>query len=304
VDPSSAAIAVPKKTREILNFLMDSTRWNEFPFRDDDIVIGTWAKSGTTFMQQIVAQLIFNGDANIFGQEISPWPDLRLMPLGEAVKMADAQRHRRLLKTHLPADALAIHPNAKYIYVGRDARDVFWSWHHHHSMLLEGVYELANPPDRTWPEFPRPDPDIRKAYNMWIERDGYPVFPFWSHVQSWWDIRHAPNVKLYHYNNLRTELSGSIRDIAGYLDIPIDETAFPRILNNCSLDFMKKRAADVEMLKFFFDGGGSNFINKGTNGRWKDVLPAEEIAKCDEIAAKNLTPDCAHWLKTGELPSA
>ena len=50
-----------------------------------------------------------------------------------------------------------------------------------------------------------------------------------------------------------------------------------------------------------FDGGGGSFINKGTNGRWKDVLSADEIAKADLIAAKNLTPDCAHWLRTGEL---
>ncbi len=31
-------------------------------------------------------------------------------------------------------------------------------------------------------------------------------------------------------------------------------------------------------------------------------LSDEEIARCDEVAAKHLSPDCAHWLKTGELP--
>jgi len=34
-----------------------------------------------------------------------------------------------------------------------------------------------------------------------------------------------------------------------------------------------------------------------------DVVSAEEIAKADEIAAQNLTPDCAHCLKTGGLPA-
>jgi hypothetical protein len=37
---------------------MDSRRWNDFRFRDGDIVIGTWAKSGTTWTQQIISQLI------------------------------------------------------------------------------------------------------------------------------------------------------------------------------------------------------------------------------------------------------
>lgn len=299
----TAAAALPRKTREILNFVLDSTRWNGFEFRNDDIVIGTWAKSGTTLTQQVVAQLVFKGDAAAFGQEISPWPDFRFMPAGEVLAITKGQSHRRFIKTHLPVDALVFSPKAKYIYIGRDARDVFWSWRHHHSIFTDAAYQIMNPPDRTWPEFPRPDPDIRKAYNDWLDKDGYPVFPFWSHVQSWWDIRHLPNVKLIHFNHLRADLPGTIRQIAGYLDISIDESDFPRILEHCSLDFMKKRAAKVEILDVVFEGGGANFINKGTNGRWKDVLSAQDIAKCDEIASKNLSADCAHWLKTGELVS-
>jgi len=34
----------PRKTREMHNFCIDSTVWNDFRFRDDDIVIATWAK--------------------------------------------------------------------------------------------------------------------------------------------------------------------------------------------------------------------------------------------------------------------
>ena len=46
-------VIYPKKTRELHNMLMDSTRWDGFNFRDDDIVVDTWAKSGTTWTQQI-----------------------------------------------------------------------------------------------------------------------------------------------------------------------------------------------------------------------------------------------------------
>ena len=52
----------PVKTREFHNPHFDSTVWNDFVFRDDDIVISTYAKSGTTWMQQIVSQLLFSGD--------------------------------------------------------------------------------------------------------------------------------------------------------------------------------------------------------------------------------------------------
>ena len=47
--------------------MVDSARWNGFEFRDDDIVIATYAKSGTTLTQQIVAQLVFDADPAVYG---------------------------------------------------------------------------------------------------------------------------------------------------------------------------------------------------------------------------------------------
>ena len=120
-----AGIAWPKKTREIYKHVIDSTRWNDFVFRDDDIVISTWAKSGTTLTQQICAQLVFNG-ADVYGPNFSPWIDLMVSD-GE-IPRAVAQTHRRFLKTHLPIDSIVYSPCAKYIFVGRDGRDTFWSW--------------------------------------------------------------------------------------------------------------------------------------------------------------------------------
>jgi len=74
---------VPTKTRELHNHHFDSTIWNDFPFRDDDIVISTYAKSGTTWMQQIISQLLFPGEAGLEVAEMSPWLDLRVPPKEE-----------------------------------------------------------------------------------------------------------------------------------------------------------------------------------------------------------------------------
>lgn len=38
----------PVKTRELYHHHVNSEIWNDFSFRSDDIVIATWAKSGTT----------------------------------------------------------------------------------------------------------------------------------------------------------------------------------------------------------------------------------------------------------------
>ena len=94
-------IAWPVKTREFHNHHFDSTIWNDFPFRDDDIVISTYAKSGTTWLQQIVAQLLFPGSEGMEVAEMSPWMDLRIPPKEIKLPEVAAQTHRRFVKTHL-----------------------------------------------------------------------------------------------------------------------------------------------------------------------------------------------------------
>ena len=121
---TDGTIAWPVKTREMHNHHFDSTIWNDFEFRDDDIVIGAYGKSGTTWVQQIVAQLLFDGAEGVEVAEISPWLDLRVPPKAEKLPAVEAQTHRRFIKTHLPVDALVFSPKARYIYVARDGRDV------------------------------------------------------------------------------------------------------------------------------------------------------------------------------------
>ena len=103
----------PVKTRELHNHHFNSTVWNDFAFRDDDIVIATYAKSGTTWMQQIVSQLIFNGAEGLPVAEMSPWLDLRVPPKAVKLPLVEAQTHRRFLKTHLPVDALVFSPTGE-----------------------------------------------------------------------------------------------------------------------------------------------------------------------------------------------
>src|SRR5689334_20200567 len=92
-------ITLPTKTREMHNHHFDSTIWNDLEFRDDDIVISTYAKSGTTWMQQIVAQLLFGPDPDLSVAEMSPWLDLRVPPKEVKLPQVAAQAHRRFLKT-------------------------------------------------------------------------------------------------------------------------------------------------------------------------------------------------------------
>jgi aryl sulfotransferase len=302
-----ASVTLPQKKREQQWAAWDSTRINGFPFRDDDIIIGTWAKSGTTWMQQLVGQLVFQGDPDIYGQMHSPWPEFRVMPKEDAWAMAAEQTHRRFIKTHCPLDCIPYLPQLKYLFVGRDPRDVVWSMYNHHKCLTQTALDaLNNLPGRVGPPITRFDGDERAYYLFFLEHGHLPGFSpdldFWGCFQSWFDARHMPNIMLVHYNNLKKGFEGEARKIAAFLDIVIPEDKWPAILEHCSIDYMRRQANGIEMIHMMFDGGGDAFINKGTNGRWKDVLSRQEVDRCDEIMAERLSPECADWLRTGQMP--
>ncbi len=300
--PLLEKVAWPKKTRELHNHHFDSTVWNLLEFRNDDIVIATYAKSGTTWTQQIIGQLLFNGDPEVAVAEMSPWLDLRVPPKEVKIPLVEAQTHRRFLKTHLPVDALRFSPKAKYIYIGRDGRDVVWSMYNHHANANDTWYEALNDtPGRVGPAIERPPSDIRQYWRDWMDRDGHPFWPFWENVRSWWEVRDLPNVMFLHFASLKKNMEGEMRRVADFLDIPIDASRWPVIVEHCTFEWMKKNATkSVPLGGAFWDAGAEVFINKGVNGRWQSVLTLEESAEYEARAVKELGADCAHWLATGE----
>jgi aryl sulfotransferase len=281
---------------------LDSTVWNDFKFRDDDIVISTYAKSGTTWMQQIVSQLMFAGSTEQDTQAMSTWIDFRLPPKEVKLAAVEAQTHRRFVKTHLPVDALVYSPKAKYIYIGRDGRDVLWSLYNHHSMGNDAMYDaLNNSPGRVGPPMPRPSADIREYWQAWLDRDGYPYWSLWENVRTWWEIRNLPNVLMIHFDVLKRHMPEEMRRIAKFLEIPIDESKWDAIVEHCTFDWMKEHGEKiVPMNGALWNGGTKTFINKGTNGRWRETLTAAESAEYEARALAELGPDCARWLATGE----
>jgi len=295
----------PVKTREMQNCQLDSTYWNDFEFRDDDIVIATWAKAGTTWVQQIVAQLVFGGDTEGMSiADMSPWLDFRLPPLGQKLPGIEAQTHRRFLKTHLPLDALVFSPRAKYIYIARDGRDCVWSMYNHHVHLIPELYDALNALPDMGPviEPPRTN-DLRDYFLDWFNDDGFPFWPFWENIRGWWAIRHLPNVHCLHFQHLKDDLPGEVKKIAKFLDIPVDAKKWGQIVDHCGFDYMKKNAAlNTPLGGVFFDQGPQVFINRGTNNRWREVLTPEDVAAYDARAIEELGPACAHWLATGEDP--
>ena len=276
------------------NALLDSSRWARLTLRDDDIVIASWPKSGTTWMQQVVAQLLFRGDPGVFGQAISPWIECRFL---RDVHLAVAQQHRRILKTHLPAYALPLDPSVRHFFVARDPRDMFLSWHRHQELMSDAVYELMNrTPGRQGPQVRRLHPDFATAFDAWLDNDDAFVGPFWPNLQSWWDLRDESNVTLVHYSEMVADLEALVLRVAADIGVGIEPAKLPAIVRHCGLEHMRILASRDRTLGWTFRHGGGGFINKGDGGRWRSSLSADVLDKLERKASACLSVDCARWL--------
>ena len=286
------------KTRELHNHHFDSNVWEEIQFRDDDIVIATYAKAGTKWMQQIIAELLFKGDPELAVAELSPWVDLRIPPKEVKHPIIEDQTHRRFMKTHLPVDALRFSSKAKYICNGRD---VVWSLYNHHVNANHKWYDALNDaPGRIGPPFEPPPADIHAFWSDWLARDGFPFWPFWENVRSWRAIHDLPNVLMVHYSDWKHDMALNIRAIAEFLNIPINGARWESILEYCSFDWMKEKATkSVPLGGAFWDAGAETFMHKSVNGRWQSSLLPQDIAAYEKIATEQPGEKCAAWLASG-----
>ena len=131
--------------REYRTWIVDSRRWRHYAPRPDDIVIATYPKCGTTWMQRIVSLLVFQTTEPIPITQISSWIDRRFpQSIEAAVAQIEAQKHRRFLKSHLPFDGLPFYDDVKYIHVARDGRDACMSFHNHGRSFTDQMIDALN----------------------------------------------------------------------------------------------------------------------------------------------------------------
>jgi aryl sulfotransferase len=299
-------VETPVRTRTYRNHHLDSTRWEHVALRPGDTVVTTSIKAGTTWMQRILSLLVFGPEplrAPLV--ELSPWVDAAWQgPIGPVASALEAQQHRRFVKSHLPFDALPFDPEVRYVYVGRDTRDVFMSLFNHYSGYTDLMYQLLDAADPEADPMPRCPDTPRALWSDWMTRGSFDWeddgWPFWSHhhhAASYWEHRALPNVLLVHYNDLLADLPGEMRRVAAFVGIDVPEPDWPRLVAAARFDAMKREAtAGPSPLSLVFEGGAERFFFKGTNGRWRDVLTDDDLAVY-EAAAATLDPELRRWLE-------
>jgi aryl sulfotransferase len=310
-------MSLPTVDHVYQNHHLDSTRWNDYLPRDGDIIVSTSYKAGTTFTQNILLQMLHGGSDPMPTLEISPWIDARFMPSSteEIYQALEAQPFRRSLKTHLPLDGLPYFENVKYLIVCRDPRDVFMSFVNHYGNYTATAFEVMNGGGRVG------EPllsfkegfgeDVNALWKSWISRgwfdwesEGYPFWGNMHHAQTYWNYRHLPNFHFLHYADMLADLESSVRAIASFIDHPVSDAEVGRIVDANIFSNVKQKAIEADAnpdpnAPDFFKGGQTSFIFKGTNGRWKDVLTAEDLALYEEAKSRVLSNGCAEWLESG-----
>jgi aryl sulfotransferase len=209
-------------------------------------------------------------------------------------------------------DALPYFPEVNYIYVGRDGRDVFMSlWNHYRHLKPEIFNKYNQHPSRQDDPFPPCPDDIHEFFRLWIsrswlewEQDGFPFWSLFYHLRTWWEFRHLPNILFVRFNDLLADLDGQMRRVADFLSIEVDEPTWPALVEKMTFQAMKDRADEVVPGSGgFLHGGAQQFLNKGTNGRWRGILTAEELVQYDTAVQKQLTLACQRWLELGGDPA-
>jgi hypothetical protein len=247
--------------------------------RPSDVVITPYSKCGTTWLQQIFHTLRTRGDFDFDDiSRVVPWLETSVI-VGLDIE-APQRAEPRGFKSHLPYDMVP--KGARYIVSFRDPKDALVSFYR----FMEG-----------W--FLEPGAvSIADFAENWIARSGGGN-SYWGHLLSWWDVRDNPEVLVLSYEGMTAQPEATIRQVAAFCGIALDDALLALTLERSSFDFMlahKDRFDDLMMRTAsetrcnLPSGSDSAKVRKGGSGGHRAELTPEIAAALDAKWAELVTP--------------
>jgi aryl sulfotransferase len=290
---TNAALSPPKPaTRAYSAPIWDPTRWNAFHPRADDIIVATPPKSGTTWMQGILALLI-SGDpmANAQHWTESAWIDMMVQDLAEAMARLDAQTHRRQIKTHTPFDGIPVWEDLRYITVYRHPIDIHFSFVKHAANMRLDVLK---------PLFPD-DPSER--FRIFLEGEHLMGASLWSIVNHYrCTLAREPHENLLrlHYADMLRDLDGAMARVARHIGISHPPDVMAALVAAATFDSMKSNADRfAPSAGRDFWRSDAAFFDSATSSKWEGKLSDADLAAYDARMSSMLTPEERQWLEWG-----
>lgn len=236
--------------------------------QENDIVVATQMKCGTTWMQQVIFEVLHRGQGDLSDKgyrhmyALSPWIETTptsSVPFERAPLVGE--KNSRIIKTHMPAKLFPYSPKAKYVYVARHPVSCFASCFDFINLLAGPL--LSN----------------RETLLKWFCSDDMLWLSWPEHVEGWWRRAEAhDNILFVHYESMKRDLRGVVIKVAKFLDMELSDAEIDRVVAKSSFDYMKEHEEHFEMFSpniFSTSAKKVRFMQAGTVDRYKDVSDEE-----------------------------
>jgi hypothetical protein len=227
----------------------------------EDIFVVTQMKCGTTWMQQVVFEILRRGRGDIVESgttmyATSPWLEGRKsVPVDEAPLVGE-ERPSRIIKTHLPIGLCPYDPRAKFIYVARHPASCFASCVDFVRSNLGGMMPAM------------------EAFEQWYCSKDLMWWGTWAdHVLGWWRwSQEQKNVLFVTFEDMKKDLPAIIRQVAWFLGVrPLSEDEIAAIAHKSSFKYMQEHEGAFEMMPPHILQASARMFVSGSAERHKDV---------------------------------
>jgi hypothetical protein len=250
------------------------------PFRDyvpgpQDVFVMTYPKSGTNWMMQIAWQLIHHGTGEYDHiHDVVAWPDAKLsqpmlakyaIPLDQATEWQTAPERKRVVKTHLNWELLPYSEEARYIAVIRDPKEVFVSGYF---FMRDGGMGRAMPA-------------VDVMYRLFLAGK-FLIGGSWAvNAAGFWAQRNKPNVLVVSFQSMKRDLEGTVRRVAGFLDIHVSDEIICQVCEKASFEYMKRIDHKFSFGSLVAWRGPVAMMRKGKQGGSGELLTPERQRDLD-----------------------